>query len=256
MLLAIDAGNTNVVFAVFERQTRNLLGEWRVSTKRDRTADEYFVWLETLMEREGINDTAIEGAIISTVVPQLLFNLKTLCHRYFKCEPLIVGEDDLDLGVEIKATGAGADRLLNAVSAHRSYGGPLIVIDFGTATTFDAVDAEGALLGCVICPGVNLSLEALHMAAAKLPDVPVNKPAKVIGTSTVPAMQSGVYWGYVGMIEGLVARIKEEYGGDMTVVATGGLAPLFADATPVIQHVDSDLTVRGLIDIYQRNVSV
>ncbi len=253
MLLAIDAGNTNVVFAIFERGSRKLLGEWRVSTKRDRTADEYFVWLETLIEREGINETGIEGAIISTVVPQLLFNLKTLCSRYFKCVPMIVGEDPLDYGIEVKAKGAGADRVLNAVSAHKSYGGALIVIDFGTATTFDVVAEDGALLGCVICPGVNLSLEALHMAAAKLPDVPVNRPDKVIGTATVPAMQSGVYWGYVGMIEGLVARIRAEYGGDMTVVSTGGLAPLFADATDAIDHVDHDLTVRGLIEIYLRN---
>ncbi|MFA7430114.1 MAG: type III pantothenate kinase [Rhodospirillaceae bacterium] len=256
MLLAIDSGNTNIVFAVFDGG--KVRGEWRSSTRSDRTADEYGVWLSQLMALEGLKREDIDAAILATVVPANVFTLKTLCRRYFGIEPLVVGEAGVKLGLEIRMDRpeeVGADRLVNAVAAHAMYKGPLIIIDFGTATTFDVVDAAGNYLGGCICPGINLSLEALHMAAAQLPRVAVGRPAQVIGKATVPAMKSGIYWGYVGLIEGLVRRIGEEFGGPMTVVATGGLAPLFSEATDAIHHLDQDLTLRGLLEIHLRNTS-
>ena len=256
MLLTIDAGNTNVVFAIFDRGEKRLRAKWRVSTKADRTADEYFVWLDTLLKRDGIDPESVHGAIISTVVPQTLFNLRVLCEQYFRCRPMVVGENDVDLGLKVNARDVGADRLVNAVAAHESYAGPLIVIDFGTATTFDVVAADGSYMGGIIAPGINLSLEALHMAAAKLPHIAIARPTgPVVGTDTLSAMQSGIYWGYVGLIEGLVERIADERGEEMAVIATGGLAPLFANATDVIQHVDRELTIRGLVSIYMRNTA-
>jgi type III pantothenate kinase len=254
MLLAIDSGNTNVVFAVFDGET--LKGEWRSSSDAKRTADEYAVWLSQLMRLEGIDAAKIDEAIIATVVPEALHGLKTLCRRYFNCEPLVVGERGVDIGVAVRVDApdeVGADRLVNAASAHARFGGPLIVIDFGTATTFDVVDEDGAYCGGVIAPGINLSLDALHQAAAKLPRIAVERPERVIGKRTIPAMRSGIYWGYVGLIEGVVARIREEFGAEMKVIATGGLAPLFAGATPVIEHLDPDLTLRGLAQINRRN---
>jgi type III pantothenate kinase len=182
--------------------------------------------------------------------------LKQLCRRYFKCDPLVVGEENVKLGLNIlldRPEEVGADRLVNAVAAHKRYHGPLIVIDFGTATTFDVVDDKGNYLGGAIAPGINLSLEALHTAAAKLPRVAIGRPKQVIGKATVPAMQSGIFWGYVGLIEGLTQRISTEYGGEMKVIATGGLAPMFADATSTIQHLDPDLTLFGLLEINRRN---
>lgn len=255
MLLAIDSGNTNTVFAVFEGET--LRGEWRSSTRSDRTADEYGVWLNQLMALEGIAPKDITAAIAGSVVPANIFTLKTLCRRYFRIDPLVVGENGVSLGLDIlmdRPEEVGADRLINAVGAHVRYDGPLLIIDFGTATTFDVVDVSGDYLGGCICPGINLSLEALHMAAAQLPRVAVGKPQTVIGKATVPAMKSGIYWGYVGLIEGLVKRISEEFGSPMTVVATGGLAPLFAEATTAIHHLDQDLTLRGLLEIHRRNM--
>ncbi len=254
MLLAIDSGNTNIVFAVFDGEEKR--SEWRSSSDSKRTADEYGVWLSQLMGLDGIDREAISDCIVATVVPETLYSLKTLCRTYFGCEPMIVGEAGVDLGLSVLVDAAdevGSDRLVNAGAAHRRYGGPLIVIDFGTATTFDVVDDDGNYFGGVIAPGINLSLDALHMAAAKLPRVAVQKPESVIGKRTVPAMLSGIYWGYVGLIEGLLERIKTEYGRPMKVVATGGLAPLFAEATDAIEHLDTDLTLRGLAQIYLRN---
>jgi type III pantothenate kinase len=254
MLLAIDSGNTNIVFAVYDGD--KLRGEWRASTDSERTADELGVWLTQLLTIEGLNRLDITAAIIASVVPAMVFGLKTLCRRYFRCEPLVVGDDGVDLGLNIlldRPEEVGADRLVNAVAAHKYYQGPLIVIDFGTATTFDVVDAAGNYCGGAISPGINLSLEALHTAAAKLPRVAIGRPKQVIGRATVPAMQSGIFWGYVGLIEGLVRRIKDEFGSEMLVVATGGLAPLFADATKVINALDADLTLRGLLEIHRRN---
>lgn len=254
MLLAIDAGNTNTVFAVMN--DGELRAQWRASTTDTTTADEHVVWLQQLMHMEGLSTEDIDATIIASVVPQSLFNLRKLCRTYMKSEPLVVGEPGVDLGLKIdveRPQEVGADRIVNAVAAHKSYDGALIVVDFGTATTFDVVGAEGSYQGGVIAPGVNTSLEALHMAAAKLPRIAVTQPQRVIGDATTPAMQSGTYWGYVGLIEGLVSRIKSEYGKPMTVIATGGLANLFHNATTAIEYVDPDLTIRGLAHIFKLN---
>ena len=254
MLLAIDAGNTNIVFAL--RDNGEVKHRWRISTVEGRTADEYMVWLSQLMALDNMDSKAIDGAIIATVVPQALFPLQLLCRRYFDCDALVVGSAGINLGIKVDIDNpldVGADRLVNAVAAHASNPQPLIILDFGTATTFDIIDAEGTYRGGVIAPGTNLSLEALHMAAAKLPRVAVEEPPQVIGRNTVNAMQSGVYWGYVGLIEGIVSRIKAEYGAPMKVIATGGLAPLFDRATDVIEEVDQDLTIKGLFQIYDLN---
>lgn len=257
MLLAIDVGNTNTVFAVIDSR-REILHRWRISTQTHRTADEYMVWLNQLFSIEGYDRHAIKGAIISTVVPPTLFNLQLLCRRYFGIEAVVVSKD-LDLGIAIEYPNpkeVGADRLVNAVAAHADYGDQhLIVIDFGTATTFDVVSNSGAYRGGVIAPGINLSVEALVQASAKLPKIAVQPPesGRAIGQSTVEAMQSGIFWGYVGLIEGLVDRIKKETGQPMRVIATGGLGVLFERHTNVIEAVDIDLTVKGLALIYQRN---
>lgn len=258
MLLAIDSGNTNTVFAVFDNDG-TVLGEWRSSTNANRTADEFAVWLSQLMSFEGLKAKDIDNAIIATVVPAMLFSLQTLCRKYFKVEPLVVGDSTVSLGIEVfldRPEEVGADRLVNAIAAHEMYQGPLIVIDFGTATTFDVVDENGNYCGGAIAPGINLSLEALHMAAAKLPRVAIGRPEKAIGKGTTTAMQSGIFWGYIGMIEGLTQRMKEEFGAEMTVIATGGLSSLFAKSTDVIQHSDTELTLRGLLAIYKRNKDV
>ncbi len=256
MLLAIDAGNTNTVFAIIEDE--QILAQWRASTTSARTADEYWVWLVQLMQLEGIDPQRIKGAIIATVVPQAMFNLRALCRKFLHKEPMVVGDPAVDLGLKINLDHpevVGADRLVNAVAGHQTYPGALILVDFGTATTFDIVSEEGHYEGGIIAPGANLSLEALHLAAAKLPRIAIHKPEAVIGRDTVTAMQSGVFWGYVGLIEGLVERIKNEYQRDMTVIATGGLAGLFNRSTDAIQHVDPDLTIRGLLAIHVRNIA-
>ncbi len=256
MLLAIDSGNTNIVFAVYDERDV-LRGSWRASSDARRTADEYAVWLTQLMALEGLQPADIDGAVIANVVPATMHALKTLCARYFKVAPLVVGEPGTDMGLEVRVDRpdqVGEDRLVNAVAVHAAFGGPLILIDFGTATTFDVIGDDGAYEGGVIAPGVNLSLEALDRAAAKLPRIAIKEPPpRVIGRATVPAMQSGVYWGYVGLIEGIVARIKAEYGRPMKVVATGGHAPLFARATACIDAVDQELTLRGLLAVYRAN---
>jgi type III pantothenate kinase len=254
MLLTIDCGNTNTVFAVYDGDVPR--GEWRIASDARRTADEYAVWLVQLMSMQDLRREYIDGAVIATVVPGALFALKTLCRRFFESDPLVIGESGVKLGIKVLLDNpqeVGADRLVNAVAAHARYPGDLILIDFGTATTFDVVNAKGDYVGGAIAPGINLSIEALHMAAAQLPRIGVKRPEKVIGKSTVPAMQSGVYWGYVGLIEGLVSRMTAEIGAKPTVIATGGLAPLFMDATPIINHLDADLTVRGLVAIWRKN---
>ena len=255
MLLAIEQGNTNTLFAVHDGQSWT--AQWRAATHASRTADEYAVWLSQLLGMAGLALGAFDGCIISSVVPQSIFNLRNLSRRYFNVEPLVIGEN-AELGVDVridKPSEAGADRLVNAVGAHMVYPGPLIVIDSGTATTFDIVGADGAFEGGIIAPGINLSMQALHEAAAKLPRIAIQRPAggRVIGTDTVSAMQSGVFWGYISLIEGLVARIKAERAQPMTVVATGGVASLFEGATDSIDHFDSDLTIRGLLEIHRRN---
>lgn len=254
MLLTIDAGNTNCTFAIYDEG--QMRGSWRISTDPRRTADEYAVWLSQLMSLQQLELSAISHVILASVVPQATFNLVTLCARHFQTDPMIIGRADVDLGIEIeidRPEEAGADRVVNAVAARSRYGAPLIIVDFGTATTFDIVNERGNYAGGVIAPGLNLSMEALHRAAAQLPKVDVVKPSHVIGRSTIMAMRSGIFWGYVGMIEGLLARIKEEVGRPMTVVATGGLAALFAETTQMFDHVEEDLTLRGLLEIHQRN---
>ncbi|HJO75642.1 MAG TPA: type III pantothenate kinase [Rhodospirillales bacterium] len=255
MLLTIDSGNTNIVFAVFD-DADTIKGEWRSSSHTERTADEIGVWLGQLMGNVNIATADITAAIIASVVPATLFTIKSLCRDYFNCEPLVIGEEGVDLGLEVlidRPEDVGADRLVNAVSAHRQYGGPLIIVDFGTATTFDVIDAGGNYIGGVIAPGVNLSLEALHMAAAQLPRVGIQRTEKITGKGTIEAMQSGIYWGYVGLVEGLVKRLQDEHGGNLAVIATGGLSGLFSEATDSIKHSDPNLTLRGLLAIYRLN---
>lgn len=256
MLLAIDAGNTNIVFAVYKGDTQR--GLWRCSTDPKRTADEYAVWLIQLMALRGLGPVDITDAIVASVVPGSTFNLKLLCREHFGCNPMVVGDPGVAIGIRAlvdRPEEVGADRLVNAVAAATLYAPPLIVIDFGTATTFDVVDADGNYCGGVIAPGINLSLEALHMAAAKLPRVDIVRPAQVVGKGTVTAMQSGIFWGYVGLIEGLISRIQAECGGSMAVIGTGGLAVLFAKATNVIERTDTELTLRGLRLIHHRNTA-
>jgi type III pantothenate kinase len=253
VLLVIDAGNTNIVFAVHDGEEWR--GTWRIATDAQRTSDEYAVWLLSLLQLTGLRREQVHAAAIGTVVPAALYHLRRLCRDWFDVEPL-VARADLDWGFEIKVdmpAEVGADRLLNTLAGHRKYGGPLAVIDFGTATTFDIADADGAYLGGIIAPGVNLSIEALHRAAARLPRIGIGRPQAVIGRNTVAAMQSGIYWGYVAMIEGLTARVRTEHGADLTVVATGGLAPLVAEGTTIIAHIDPDLTLDGLRLLAARN---
>jgi type III pantothenate kinase len=253
MLLAIDCGNTNTVFSIWNG-TR-FIATWRIATDHKRTADEYFVWLSSLLALTKTEATVTE-AIISSTVPRVVFNLRVLCDRYFGCRPLVVGKPDCKLPVPPRVdqgTTVGPDRLVNTVAGHDRHGGNLIVVDFGTATTFDVVDHDGAYVGGVIAPGVNLSLEALHNAAAALPHIDVAKPDRVIGTNTVACMQSGVYWGYVGLIDGIIGAIRRERDQPMKVIATGGLASLFAQGTTLFQSIEDDLTMHGLVLIHDYN---
>ncbi|WP_259779737.1 type III pantothenate kinase [Aestuariispira ectoiniformans] len=255
MLLVIDSGNTNVVFAVYDDGKR--LGVWRCANDPKRTADEYAVWLTHLVEHKNIKLSDVTSTVLASVVPETQFNLESLCRRYFGGEPLVVGKPGVNLGMKVlleHPEQAGADRLVNAVAAHVKYGGPLIIIDFGTATTFDVVDWDGNYAGGVIAPGINLSVQALYMAAAKLPLVEIKPTQNVIGKDTVSAMQSGIFWGYVSMIEGMVTRIKREFGTEeMKVIGTGGLSELFSGYTAVLENTDRGLTLDGLVEIHRRN---
>ncbi len=252
MLLAIDVGNTNSVIALFDNDKR--VTQWRSSTSTVRTADEYAVWLSQLMDMAGHKLSDIKECIISTVVPQSLFHLRNLSRRYFDCEPFVIGHDNIP-GVAVrinKPSEAGADRLVNTVGAFTAHGGPLIVVDSGTATNFDIVGDDGGFEGGVIAPGINLSMQALHEAAARLPRIAIEKPDRIIGVDTVGAMQTGVFWGYISLIEGVLNRIKTEYGKPMKVVATGGIASLFEGQTNSIDIFDHELTIRGLLEISKR----
>lgn len=254
MLLAIDVGNTHTVFALCDD---NIHGMWRFSTSPERTEDEYAAMLLFLMHQEGFSKEHVTGCIISSVVPDVLFPLKQCAINYFGQTPLIVGKDPLPLGMKVcidHPEELGADRLVNAYAAWQQHRCALIVVDFGTATTFDVVSSGGDYLGGVIAPGVNLSLGALQQAAAKLPSIPIRQPDKVVGTNTVHAMQSGIYFGYLGLIEGIIARIKAEQGGHpMRVIATGGLSSLYAGGTNAIDEADEQLTMRGLRLMYERS---
>ena len=255
MLLAADVGNTNVVFALFEG--REIKARWRIATDPRRTGDEYAVWLLQLLQIEGYKREDIDQIIIGSVVPRSIHNLTVLSRKYFGVEPLIAGAGDTDWGIDIdvdEPRSLGADRALDAIAAHEKYKGDLIVIDFGTATTIDAIDFNGAYKGGIIAPGINLSLDALVGNTAKLPRIAITKPESdsVIGRNTEDQMLIGVFWGYVALIEGLVARMKKEIGRPAKVVATGGLALLFDEITDLFDEVDSDLTLLGLAILAER----
>ncbi len=254
MLLAIDVGNTNSKFALFDGD--RIVARFRLQTQANRPADEYAAALTQLMGLRGIGPEHVDSAIMSTVVPAVTFNMRNLCETYFGTELLVVGEPSVDLGIQVlleRPQEAGADRLVGGIAGYQKYGGPLIVIDFGSATTFDIVDAQGNFYGGVIAPGVELTIEAFYLMTARLPRIRVEKPALVIGKGTVPAMQSGIFWGYLGLIESLVTRIKAEFGAPMRVIATGGLAPVFQAETAVIEAVEPDLMLDGLLFIHRRN---
>lgn len=255
MLLAIDAGNTNIVFALIDAGATR--ARWRIATDPRRTADEYAVWLSQLLGLDGRDRSAVTGVIIATVVPRALHNLQTLARKYFGVEALVAGEPPVDWGMALDVDephAVGADRAVNMIAAHARHPGDLIVIDFGTATTFDVVDYSGAYKGGIIAPGINLSLDALVTAAAKLPRIAVQAPAdtNVIGRDTVGQMQIGIFWGYVGMVEGLVARLKAQVGRPVRVIATGGLATLFERRTDAFDAVEPDLTIEGLAMLWDR----
>jgi type III pantothenate kinase len=253
MLLAIDCGNTNTVFSIWDGT--EFIATWRTSTEWQRTADQYYVWLNTLMRLQNI-DADITDMIISSTVPRVVFNLRVLADRYFHTRPLVVGKPGCELPIDVRVdagTQVGPDRLVNTVAGYDLYGGDLIVVDFGTATTFDVVAADGAYIGGVIAPGVNLSLEALHSAAAALPHVDISKPQQVIGTNTVACMQSGVFWGYVGLVREICDRVKAERARPMRVIATGGLAPLFQQAVDLFDDYQDELTMHGLTVIHDYN---
>ncbi|WP_299591677.1 type III pantothenate kinase [uncultured Tateyamaria sp.] len=253
MLLTIDCGNTNTVFSIWDGT--QFLATWRTSTEWQRTADQYYVWLSTLMEFQKL-DVEITDVIVSSTVPRVVFNLRVLCDRYFNCRPYVVGKPDCLLPAQPRVdegTQIGPDRLVNTAGAYDRCGGDLIVVDFGTATTFDVVASDGAYVGGVIAPGVNLSLEALHSAAAALPHVDITKPQAVVGTNTVACMQSGVFWGYVGLVREICARIKAERAREMRVISTGGLAPLFQQTEKLFDDFQDDLTMHGLTVIHRFN---
>jgi type III pantothenate kinase len=257
MILAVDVGNTNLVFALVHGG--EIRARWRIATDPRRTADQYSVWLHQLLQLEGFARDEIEGVIIGTVVPRALHNLEVLSEKYFKKTAIIAGQGaaawPLQLDVD-EPQNVGADRALNAIAAHAKYDGDLLVIDFGTATTFDVVSATGAYSGGIIAPGINLSLDALVSAAAKLPRIAIEAPDtnSVIGRTTPSQMLIGIYWGYVAMLEGLTERIKKEIGRPVTVIATGGLATLFDKHTQVFDAIEPDLTIRGLSLLYDNAV--
>jgi len=257
MLLAIDVGNTNIVLGVFRGTT--LEHSWRLATIRERTADEIGLLIEGLFANGHVEHRQIDGIILGSVVPPLTSTMRWMANRYFGLTALTI-EPGLETGMPIlydNPAEVGADRIVNAVAAYEKFGRaagvPMIVLDFGTATTFDAVTAKGEYLGGAICPGVQISADALFQRAARLPRIDVRKPATIVGRTTVGAMESGLFYGYVGMVEGLIRRMTDELGGRAICVATGGLAEVIAPETTLIQHVDADLTLHGLRIVWERN---
>ncbi|MFZ5591613.1 MAG: type III pantothenate kinase [Bacillota bacterium] len=253
MILVFDVGNTNIVLGVFRDQ--ELLAHWRISTSIQRTADEYGMLLAALFQHHGISMQDVQAVVISSVVPPLMRALEELAQKYFGVEPLVVGPG-IKTGIAIKYENpreVGADRIVNAVAAYEKYGGPIIIVDFGTATTFCAINARGEYLGGAIAPGIAISTEALFARAAKLPRVELVRPLSVIGRNTVSSMQSGIIFGFAGQVDAIVGRMKKELGGQCKVIATGGLAELIARETSSIDVVDNLLTLQGLRLIYERN---
>lgn len=254
MLLAIDTGNTNTLFAIHDG--KEWIVEWRIATNATRTADEYAVWFHQLLVMQGLSFEDISECVISTVVPQSLFNMRNLSRRHLNVDPIIIGEEGVKIGIGIRNVSpkeVGADRLVTALGAMKRYKGNLIIIDSGTATTFDVISEDGYFEGGIISPGINLSVKALHKAAAQLPRIEIRRPDNVVGHSTVSAMQSGIFWGYIGLIDGLVERIIEEENRSFTVIGTGGVASLFEGASRTIKHYDSNLTIDGLLEIWRLN---
>lgn len=246
MLLAIDVGNTNIVFALCEGET--VLRQWRLETHSAKDAAGYAQWLRV----QGLDFASVTGAVIASVVPAVDEGLRQFCQEHLKCDPLFANHETVPIAIQMPSPSqVGADRLVNGYAAQRDYGAPVIVVDFGTATTFDVVNEKGEFIGGVIAPGPNLSLKALHEATAKLPDIGIKKPPAVIGCDTMTAMQSGIFWGYVGLIEGVLARVIEEMGAKPAIIATGGLSGLFVPDIDMIEKTDPDLTLRGMTYIYE-----
>ena len=262
MLLVVDVGNTNTVLGVFEPKPlgqgkpRKLIAHWRVSTNKSQTVDEYGVLFRNLFAMNGIEVSAVQGIVISSVVPPLDSTLHEVCERYFRLKPLFI-EPGVKTGMPVhydNPAEVGADRIVNGVAAFEKFGGPCIVVDFGTATTFDVVSAKGEYLGGVITPGIGISADALFERTARLPRVDIRKPPSMIATNTVNSLQAGLYYGYLGLIDGILERLIAELGDDVKVVATGGLATLMGGGSKYIREVDDLLTLEGLRIIYERNL--
>jgi len=254
VLLAIDVGNTNSKFALFSGDA--IVAQWRLRTEAKRTADEYAAWVTQLMRLSEFEPSSVSGAILASVVPAVNVHIRRLCETYFKTRLLVVGEPDCHLGIKVlidRPQEAGADRLVGVIAGYKKHGGPLVTVDFGSATTFDIADRDGNFVGGVLAPGVELTIESFYLMTARLPRIRVEKPATVIGRATVPAMQSGIFWGYVGLIESLLRRIRAEYGEPMKVVATGGLAAVFKEEIGLFDAIEPDLMSLGLLEIWRRN---
>lgn len=253
MILVVDVGNTNIVLGIYEE--KKLLHHWRLSTNRSATVDEYGIMVHNLFRFADISEDRIEAVVISSVVPPLMFVLESLCLKYVKKKPLVVGPG-IKTGLNIRIENpreVGADRIVNAVAGIEQYGSPLIIVDFGTATTYDYIDDKGQLLGCAIAPGIGISTEALYEKAAKLPRIELVRPKSTVGRNTVSAMQAGIIFGYAGQVDGIVQRMREEFSPEARVIATGGLAELIAGESRTVETVNPLLTLQGLQLIYERN---